>query len=184
MESRFSESKEYLLESIHNALDRFKLDDIKKTVDLLNESNQIFVYGAGRSGLAGRMFAMRLMQLGLRAFFIGETITPAVKDGDCVLFVSKTGETQTAIQAAEIVSERVKADIIVLTASPDSPLARYGDIIVKLDVENNEKDSYLAPLGTVFEDSAIIFLDALIASVMDEIGETEEGMKYRHPILV
>lgn len=184
MSSRFSESKEYILGSVDQALDNFDIENIKRTVDLFNDSNQIFVYGAGRSGLVGRSFAMRLMQLGLRAFFIGETITPAVNDGDCVFFVSKTGETQTAIQAAEIVANRVKAEIVVLTANPGSTLAQYGDILIELEVERNEKDSYLAPLGTIFEDSAMIFLDALIASVMDEIEETEEGMKYRHPILV
>ena len=37
--------------------------------------------GAGRSGLVAKAFAMRLMHLGLEAFVVGETITPALNKG-------------------------------------------------------------------------------------------------------
>ncbi len=184
MTAKFSESIEYICDSLSSVLKSSNRVNVRETANTIIEAPQIFIYGAGRSGLVGRTFAMRLMQLGQRAFFIGETITPAVKDGDCVLFVSKTGETQTAIQAARIVTERVKAKIIVLTASPDSPLAGFADVLMVLDVPRTEKDSSLAPLGTVFENAAMVFLDALIALIMDDIGESEENMMDRHPILV
>ncbi len=184
MTIKFSESIEYICTSMNEVLKNSNKSDVRKTAMTIIDAPQVFVYGAGRSGLVGRTFAMRLMQLGQRAFFIGETITPAVKDGDCVLFVSKTGETQTAIQAAKVVTERVKAKVIVLTSSPDSTLADFADVLMVLDVVRSEKDASLAPLGTVFENSAMVFLDALIALIMDETGETEEDMKERHPILV
>ncbi len=183
-EDRFSESIQYICDSVRDCLETYNLGKISCAVEAITGSKQIFVYGAGRSGLVGRTFAMRLMQIGLRAFFIGETITPSVNDEDCVIFVSKTGETQTAIQAAGIVQDKVKARIIVLTASPDSPLAAYGDIVLVIDPVRKEKDARLAPLGTVFENSAMIFLDALISVLMEGLGETEEDMKVRHPILV
>ena len=44
--------------------------------DILS-ARRIFVAGAGRSGLAGRAFAMRLMHFGFDAFVIGEIATPA-----------------------------------------------------------------------------------------------------------
>lgn len=184
MGDRFDQAIDFICEGVNGSLTDFEIEKVQESVDLLKEAKQIFVYGAGRSGLVGRTFAMRLMQLGLRAFFIGETITPAVNDDDCVFFVSRTGETQTAIQAAEIVSDLVKAKIIVLTASPDSTLAGYGDITLVIDIEEDKDKPMLAPLGTIFEDSAMIFLDAFIAVMIDELGETEEEMKVRHPILV
>lgn len=184
MSDRFSESIEYITSSISKNLGTYKKEKIKCAVDTIDSSQKIFVYGAGRSGLVGRTFAMRLMQIGLRAFFIGETITPAVNNKDCVIFISRTGETQTAIQAADIVEKRVKSKIIVVTGSPESTLARYADILLVIDAPRSEKDPQLAPLGTIFENSAMIFLDALIALLMEELGETEEDMKIRHPILV
>ncbi len=184
MVDRFSESIDYICGSIQGCLGNYKLEKIRCAVEAIIDSEKIFIYGAGRSGLVGRTFAMRLMQIGLRAFFIGETITPAVNDKDCVIFISNTGETQTAIQAAGIVEDKVKAKIIVLTASPNSTLANYGDILLVIDALRKEKDSTLAPLGTVFENSAMIFLDALVSVLMEELCETEEDMKVRHPILV
>ncbi len=184
MINRLEESITHIMDSIEESVFNIEFDDVKDAVDLIIDSDNIFVYGSGRSGLAGRTFAMRLMQLGLNSFFIGETITPAVKDNDCVFFVSKTGETQTAIQAAGICAERVDADIIVLTASPKSTLANYADVIITLDVPEDEKDAYLAPLGTIFEDSAAVFMDGLVSVLMDKLDEDENGMKYRHPILI
>ncbi|MFW5945402.1 MAG: SIS domain-containing protein [Candidatus Natronoplasma sp.] len=185
MNRRLVEAVEYTLESIEYSFDNLNCESIEKTVKLLTSANNVFVYGSGRSGLVGRTFAMRLMQLGLDSFFIGETITPAVKSGDCVFFVSKTGETQTAIQAAEIVDDRVEdSHIIVLTASPESPLAEVGDVVIFLEGLDSDKNKRLAPLGTIFEDTAMIFLDGLIAVLMEDLDEYEEDMKVRHPILI
>ncbi len=184
MTIKFSESIQHICTSMDKTLKSSNKSDVRKTARTIIDAPQIFVYGAGRSGLVGRTFAMRLMQLGQRAFFIGETITPAVKDGDCVVFVSKTGETQTAIQAAKIVTERVKGNVIVITSSPESTLASYAEVLMVLDVPSSKKDAVLAPLGTIFENSAMVFLDALIALIMDETNESEENMRERHPILV
>ncbi|MBS3816114.1 MAG: SIS domain-containing protein [Candidatus Thermoplasmatota archaeon] len=179
------ESIDCILDTIDDSLEDLELDKINRAVDILTSSDHVFIYGSGRSGLVGRTFAMRLMQLGLNSFFIGETITPAVQDGDCVFLVSKTGETQTAIQAARIVENRVpKAEIIVVTASPDSTLAEFGDINIILDIKDKEEDQKLAPLGTIFEDSAMIFLDGLVSVLMEDLDEEVDDMKYRHPILI
>ncbi len=184
MQSEFDKALDHLCSSVTRSLDNFDRENILEAVDTITKADQVFVYGSGRSGLVGRSFAMRLMQIGLRAFFIGETITPSVKDGDCVVFISKTGETQTAIQAAKIVKERVDANSIIVTASPDATLSRYGDYIIDIDIANSPDDPKYAPLGTIFEDSMMIFLDAIIAVLMAELHETEEDMEYRHPILI
>lgn len=185
MSERFSESVEHICDSVKRSLALYPLERIDDTLELVKEAQRIFVYGAGRSGLVGRMFAMRLMQIDLRAFFIGETVTPAINKEDCVIFISKTGETQTAIQAARIVKERVTgAKIIVLTASPKSRLASYGDVVMEIHTELTEKDSTLAPLGTIFENAALVFWDAFCSLLMEKLGETEDDMKTRHPILI
>ncbi len=185
MNKILKESVQHIMESIQYSFENLNCERIEEAVRLLISANNVFVYGSGRSGLVGRTFAMRLMQLGLESYFIGETITPAVKSGDAVFFVSKTGETQTAIQAAEIVDTQLEeSDIIVLTASPGTTLADLGDVVLTLKSKETEKNKTLAPLGTVFEDTAMIFLDGLTAVLMDELGETEDDMKIRHPILV
>ena len=85
------------------------LDNIESAKELLNEkaiddfenniikSKNIFVTGAGRSGLVAKAFAMRLMHLGLRVYVVGETISPAIYDDDCIVTISGSGETNTIV---------------------------------------------------------------------------------------
>ncbi|MEM4696283.1 MAG: 6-phospho-3-hexuloisomerase, partial [Desulfurococcaceae archaeon] len=38
----------------------------------------------------------------------------------------------------------------------------------------------LAPLGTLFEDAAMIFLDGVVAELMEKLGKTEEDLRKQH----
>ena len=177
----FKDSYEYILGSIEKSLNSIDVSLMDKGVDMITEAKQIFVYGSGRSGLVGKFFAMRLVQLGLIAYFIGETITPVVNKGDLVVLISNTGKTQSTLLVESIV-KRVGAKVIAVTSSADSPLARQADLtfVIKYEKERGE----LAPLGTLFEDAAVIFLDSIISSLMNKLGQTEEDMRRRHAIWV
>lgn len=152
-------------------------------IDLLLKAEMIFIYGVGRSGLIGKAFAIRLVQLGLKVFFIGETTTPIVEDTDVALIISNTGETMSAIQTANII-RRVGAKVVVMTSRRTSKLAHAGNVVVALDPEIDEDTPVLAPLGTLFEDSALIFLDGIIAQLMQKTGQSESKMRGRHAIWV
>ena len=41
----------------------------------------------------------------------------------------------------------------------------------------------LAPLGTMFELSTMIFLDCLIAELMKKMGEKEDDLRKRHAVI-
>ena len=41
----------------------------------------------------------------------------------------------------------------------------------------------LSPMGTIFEISALVFLDSVIAQMMHDLGQTEEDLKSRHTVL-
>ena len=73
-----------LTKSIHTLSDQILVDFIKK----INSHDRIFVYGTGRSGLMLKAFAMRLMQIGLSSFVVGETTTPSVQKGDLLIIAS------------------------------------------------------------------------------------------------
>ena len=54
-------------------------EDVENFIEILLRAKRIYVMGAGRSGLVAKAFAMRLMHLGMQAFVVGGTITPALK---------------------------------------------------------------------------------------------------------
>ena len=84
-----------MLDNIETAEDYLDEDSINNIIEILTTSKNIFVIGAGRSGLAGKAFAMRLMHLGLSAYVVGETISPAIYADDCILAISGSGETNS-----------------------------------------------------------------------------------------
>ncbi len=181
--SRAPEATSFILKALGAILSEDRSNEIRETVEVVTSSKKLFVYGVGRSGLAARAFAMRMVQLGRECFFIGETITPVVGDGDAVLIVSNTGSTASAIQVANI-ARRVGAKVVSLTGSRSSKLAHASNVVVTVQTNSEPNRSRLAPLGTLFEDACLILLDGVVAEVMDRLGQTEAEMRGRHAIMV
>jgi len=168
---------------------------VNEMMDILTSSKNVFLLGQGRSGLVARAFAMRLMHLGISVYVVGETITPAIGEEDCLLAISGSGETSYIISTAMIAKKR-GAKLVAVTSYEKSTLGTISDLIMhikgrtKVDSEKNYikrqmngKHLSLSPLGTLFEVSTLIFLDALIAQLMDKMGKTEDDLKKRHTVL-
>ncbi len=177
----FRKAQRYILDSITRSLEEIDEEKVERAVELLTGAKQIFVYGSGRSGLVGKFFAMRLVQLGLVAYFVGETITPVVNPEDVVVLISNTGRTKSTLLVEDI-ARRIGAGVIAITSREKSPLAKNADLGIIVKVHNTKPN--LAPLGTIFEDSAVILLDSIIARLMDALNQTEEDMRRRHAIWV
>ena len=171
-------------------------ESINKFEDIIIESENVFVTGAGRSGLAAKAFAMRLMHLVLSAYVVGETISPAINEDDCIIAISGSGETNTIVSAVKIAKNR-GSKVLTLTSYPDSSLGQLADscILVKgrtkkeVDDENymkrqiNGNYTSLTPLGTAFELTTLVFLDAIVSELMEKMHQTESDLKARHTVL-
>ena len=170
-------------------------NNVMEMMEILTSSKNVFLLGQGRSGLVARAFAMRLMHLGISVYVVGETITPAIDYDYCLLAISGSGETSYIISTAKIAKKR-GAKIVAVTSYDNSTLGNLSDLVIhikgrtKVDSEKNYikrqmngKHLSLSPLGTLFEVSTLIFLDALIAQLMDKMGKTEDDLKNRHTVL-
>ena len=187
---------EAILDNIRDAEEYLVEEDIAKFIEIITTADNIFVTGAGRSGLAAKAFAMRLMHLGLSSYVVGETISPAINAGDCILAISGSGETNTIVTAARI-SKKRGAKVLALTSYPESSLGQLADGLIrvkgrtKVEVDDENylkrqiKGNYtsLTPLGTAFELTSLVFLDGLVSELMETMGKTEEDLKNRHTVL-
>ena len=187
---------EAILDNIRDAEEYLVEEDIENFIEIITTADNIFVTGAGRSGLAAKAFAMRLMHLGLSSYVVGETISPAINAGDCILAISGSGETNTIVTAAKI-SKKRGAKVLALTSYPESSLGQIADGIIhvkgrtKVEVDDENylkrqiKGNYtsLTPLGTAFELTSLVFLDGLVSELMETMGKTEEDLKNRHTVL-
>ena len=142
----------------------------------------MFIYGSGRSGLVGQLFAVRLVQIGLDVHFVGDMTTPIIGKEDLTILVSNTGETMSAVQTANI-ARRIGSKVICVTGNSSSKLAHASSLVIEVKhVKKN--DGLYAPLGTVFEDAVSIFFDSIIPCIMKKKGIDENDMRKRHAIWV
>ncbi len=182
----------YIANSV-NIIKEYQVEDfLKNLIEIYKEGRKVLVVGAGRSGLIGRAFAMRLMHLGFNVYVLGDTVVPPLRAGDALIAISGSGRTRSVITVAEA-AKSVGAKVIALTTYINSPLAKLSDIIVEIPGRtkvSSENDYYtrqligiyepLAPLGTLFELVAMVVLDAVVAELMVQLGKTEEDLKKLH----
>jgi len=87
----------------------------------------------------------------------------------------------------------MRSTIIAITSYSDSPLAKTADAVVIVPGRTKVAriDDYfarqilglhepLAPLGTLFEDTAMVFLDSVVAELMKRLNKTEEDLEKMH----
>ncbi len=175
-------SLDYLLEKIRASVCSIDGDIQEKLIDHILDAKTVFIYGSGRSGLVGQLFAVRLVQVGLDVHFVGDMTTPIISKDDLTILVSNTGETMSAVQTANI-ARRIGSYVVCITGSPSSKLAHASNAVITVKHEDSD-DSVYAPLGTIFEDTVSIFFDSLIPCIMKKRGVTEEDMRKRHAIWV
>jgi 6-phospho-3-hexuloisomerase len=196
---RLNEAAEEILKGIKNAIDNLDHSQIESIIKALLEAREndkkLLLVGAGRSGLVGRAFAMRLMHLGFQVYVMGETITPQVGKGDIVIVVSGSGTTNLPVTIAEM-AKKLGSKVMAITSHPDSPLAEIADqvtILLGRETVAMEEDYFsrqllgehesLAPMGTMFEDSCMVLFDSIVVEIMARLNISEEEMKERHAVI-
>src|ERR1035437_2720065 len=155
---------------------------------------RLFVMGAGRSGLVVKGFAMRLMHVGFNVYVVGETVTPAVETDDLLIVISGSGETKS-INEMSALAKAKGTRLAAVTSNRDSTLGTISDAIVVVKgrtkasgmdfMERQVVGSHIsfAPLGTMFEISTMVFLDGIIAALMEITKKSEEDLKKKHATL-
>lgn len=164
-----------LLDRIAKTMGGVDWGDFLELANRVRRAGRTFVAGAGRSGLVARSFGMRLMHAGLPAFIPGETITPAAQAGDLLVAISCTGETGYTDYIARRARE-LGAKVVVLTAEPDTALARDADhvVVIPAAAEN------IVLRAGVFEHAASLCLDAVFNVLSERLQVDEETFERRH----
>lgn len=156
----------------------------EKLVDAIMDAQTVFVAGAGRSGLAMKSFAMRLMHIGFDTYVVGETVTPSITDKDVLLIGSGSGSTSSLV-ASTNKAEAIGATICLVTIDENSPIGKLGDVVLTLPAPSPKVNRNLGfrsvqPMGSLFEQSLLLTLDAIILLLMEKTGKTPESMFNRH----
>ena len=163
--------------------------DTKTMTDLLLDTEKIYTVGVGHSGLIGKIFAMKLMHLGLASYVVGEVTTPGLRKRDVVVAISQSGET-TSVVALSKKAKKLGGKVIAITASPQSSLGRIADGIVKIEAKApGKKFPALSALGdkghanlsgALFGINAFLFFYGLICDLALRTKQAPSKIDSRH----
>ena len=178
------EYSKQILKELERTLVLVPYREAEELVDSILKSRKIFVAGAGRSGFAVKSFAMRLMHMGFEAYVIGETVTPNLEKEDLIIFGSGSGETGSLVSMA-IKAEEIGASIALVTIFHESSIGKIADIVIKVPaptpkVETDSGFKSIQPMGSLFEQTLLLFLDSIILRLMEKQGNDSSAMFTRH----
>lgn len=148
----------------------------------LRAADRVFVLGAGRSGLALRMTAMRLMHLGLTVHVVGDVSTPAITASDALLVASGSGSTAGTVRAAET-ARSVGAPVLALSTAAESPLADLAAVTVVIPAAQKQDHGGALSAqysGALFEQAVMVIGDALFHTLWQASGATADELWPRH----
>ncbi|SFM01767.1 6-phospho-3-hexuloisomerase [Gracilibacillus orientalis] len=174
--------KEIIAELSHS-VDLIDQQEAEELVNKISDSNKVFVGGAGRSGFMAKSFAMRMMHMGIDAYTIGETVTPSFEKDDILIIASGSGETKSLVTLAEKAKD-IGGKIAVVTLSPESTIGKLADFIIKLPGAPKEQTDTeyktIQPMGSLFEQTSLLFYDAVILRFMEKKGLDTNEMYGKH----
>lgn len=156
---------------------------LDRAAEMIAETRAVFLAGAGRSALAVRGFAMRLMHLEKKTFVVGETTTPGIGESDLLVIGSGSGKTPSLV-AMSAKARESGAKILLLTMDPSSPIAGAADHIIEIPAPTPKSDRSkglsIQPMGTLFEQSLFITCDLLVLLLMQRLNLKSDEMFTRH----
>lgn len=175
-----------VIEEITSHIKSMDIDDnrTKAMENYLCDASKVFICGFGESELVGKAFASRLSEIRRNVFVVSETIVPEIENGSVLIAISGSGETEPTLTITKKALQN-GAKIISLTSFTSSPIARISNLVIEIPgrikaktknyIERRVAGEYepLTPFGALFEISARIYLEGIIA----ELGDKKQKLK-------
>lgn len=179
-----TEYTQVIVKELESALKLVSAEDGEKLTDMILNAKKILVAGAGRSGFAAKAFTMRLMHMGFDAYVCGETVTPNLEKEDLFLVISGSGETGSLVNMTQK-AKQIGAPVATVTICPDGTIGSQADLAVHIKAPTpkaavKESVASIQPMGSLFEQSCFLFLDAVILRIMERKGYDSDTMFGRH----
>lgn len=164
-----------LVTEVTEVLEQVDPKESTKLAEEINQAKRVFVAGTGRSGLIGKVFAMRMMHSGYPIYVVGETITPSIETGDLLLIISGSGSTATLKHFATKAKE-VEAKLALVTTNRKSDIGQISDYCVNLPAATKRRlkvePETIQPLGSQFDQSAHILMDAIVVYLLQNLAKS------------
>jgi 6-phospho-3-hexuloisomerase len=168
---------------------KFDEQELEQAVSIILASKKIFVLGIGHSGMFGKIFAMKLNHVGLKAYSLFDEINPPFAKEDLFIAISQSGETKTILSLAEK-AKKLGGKVLAVTSVRDSTMASLSETVLKIEkIADNTVFEVLANigdrknqnlLGALFGFNIYILFYTIIVKLAQKLGESPDSINKRH----
>ena len=122
------------LNVIRNTASLINASKIKEAVDMIESSEQLFIFGIAASGISARVAEDCFQRMGISASAVSEDHFQIFKaarmtEKDMVIALSLSGNTKDIYESC-ILAKKNKAKLVTITSYPNSHIARIADVVL------------------------------------------------------
>lgn len=169
---------------IHATETNLDSEAVNESVKLLNQANQIEVFGLGAAGIAARDFYQKMIRIGRPINFFSDfhmalTKVVSLPKQSILVLISNSGETYEVIELAKAIKESKKnIPVVLITSNLNSTAGQLADVIL-LNQDLGESKIRLGATTSLV--SQMFIVDVLLFSysatyleqISDDIDETK-----------
>ena len=172
---KISQDMMYLTQqTIKESYELLKEESLFKMTKYLYNANRIFMYAVGDSQIRAESFQNKLLKINKYAIiatarneFANNTVN--IDINDCAFFITYEAKSNEDFIAARILKER-KVPILLLTAFPESKLAKMADVVLTIPaLEKKETDK----IATFASQVSIDYVLNVLFSSLYQINYTQ-----------
>jgi arabinose-5-phosphate isomerase len=158
-------------------------EDFEKAVNTIAQcKGRVVMTGIGKSGLICKKIASTLSSVGVSAIFLHPADSihgdlGILQNGDVVIVVSNSGETEELIKVLPWI-RRMDVTMVVITGDLESTIAKYGDIVLGVKVDEACPHNVVPTSSTT---ATLALGDALAIALMDKRNFSVEDFASLHP---
>jgi len=167
------------LQSMHNGMGEEFVEAVNAVYDC---RGRVIITGVGKAGLIGQKISATLASTGTPSYWMHAVEARhgdlgRVQSGDVVVALSNSGETEVVQLLSPL--RKLDVQVISITGSPESTLARYSDIVLHVGRIQEACPLGLAPSASTT--AMLVMGDALSLTVFKMREWTEEDYAFYHP---
>ncbi|MDP8207370.1 MAG: KpsF/GutQ family sugar-phosphate isomerase [Candidatus Electryonea clarkiae] len=171
------------LSAAHAVKDRLNSGFAEAVRVILDRKGKVVLIGAGKSGLIASKVNATFRSTGIVSIFLHPNDAVhgdigVVSEGDVVILISKSGETDELLDLIPSLRHR-GATLIAMVGEESSRLVRQADIWIDVGVEREACPIGLAPTSSTTV--TMLMGDALAAVLMQLRGVTQDDFAKNHP---
>jgi arabinose-5-phosphate isomerase len=167
------------LQSMHESMGE---EFVQAVNAVFNCQGRVIITGVGKAGLIGQKISATLASTGTPSYWMHAVEARhgdlgRVQSGDVVVALSNSGETEVVQLLSPL--RKLDVQVISITGSPESTLARYSDIVLHVGDIQEACPLGLAPSASTT--AMLVMGDALSLTVFKMREWTEEDYAFYHP---